>query len=242
MSVKMRKKFCGWYFKCQSETQTLAVIPATHGKQSSIQIITDGGAWNYDGDTSGCIFGSDGIKLNINSNVLSAVGELKFDRLTPIKYDIMGPFKYVPFMECRHCVSSMRHRVDGEISINGSAYVFSDADGYIEGDRGYSFPSEYVWTQCFFEGSSLILSVADIPFAGRHFTGIICVIMWRGKEYRLATYLGAKAIRISDGEVAIRQGKYIFSARLIEKQSHGLKAPVSGDMLRTIHESAACRR
>ena len=41
----MRGSFFGWYFKCQSDTQTLAVIPAVHqvgGKRTcSIQIITD---------------------------------------------------------------------------------------------------------------------------------------------------------------------------------------------------------
>lgn len=44
----MRNYFCGWYFKCQSDDQTLAVIPAIHksGKKKtcSIQIITDDGA------------------------------------------------------------------------------------------------------------------------------------------------------------------------------------------------------
>lgn len=241
MSVKMRKRFCGWYFKCQSEAQTLAIIPASHGKHSSIQLIADEGSWNFTGDTTNCIFGNGDLKLSINGNGLSAVGELKFSKLTPIKYDIMGPFKYVPFMECRHSVLSMLHRVDGTVSVNGTDYVFHNGKGYIEGDRGYSFPSEYAWTQCFMDDGSLMLSVADIPFAGRHFKGIICVILWSGKEYRLATYLGAKAVKISDGEVVIRQGKYTFSARLIERQNHELKAPVDGDMLRTIHESAACR-
>lgn len=41
----MRNTFYGWYMKCQSDLQTLAVIPAVHqnGKKRtcSIQIITD---------------------------------------------------------------------------------------------------------------------------------------------------------------------------------------------------------
>lgn len=41
----MRGSFYGWYMKCQSDTQTLAVIPAIHlsGAKStcSIQIISD---------------------------------------------------------------------------------------------------------------------------------------------------------------------------------------------------------
>lgn len=41
----MRKYFCGWYFRCQSDYLTLAIIPSIHRtKQSSfstIQLITD---------------------------------------------------------------------------------------------------------------------------------------------------------------------------------------------------------
>lgn len=46
----MKGTFYGWYMKCQSDSQTLAVIPAVHqsGKECtcSIQIITDHDAWN----------------------------------------------------------------------------------------------------------------------------------------------------------------------------------------------------
>lgn len=41
----MRNCFCGWYFRCQSEQQTLAVIPSVHRTKEfqfcSIQLITD---------------------------------------------------------------------------------------------------------------------------------------------------------------------------------------------------------
>lgn len=45
----MYGSFYGWYFKCQSRTQTLAVIPAVHKagrkRTCSVQIITDNDAW-----------------------------------------------------------------------------------------------------------------------------------------------------------------------------------------------------
>lgn len=45
----MNQHFKGMYFKCQSDAQTLAVIPAIHevcGKRFySIQVITEDGAW-----------------------------------------------------------------------------------------------------------------------------------------------------------------------------------------------------
>ncbi len=255
----MRDYFCGWYFKCQSEGKTLAIIPTEHQSGNtpscSLQIITDEGAWNIPfpheqyhrqrgelriliGDNR---FDSSGMELCVRTSQLTATGAVRFGPLCPIKYDIMGPFRYIPFMECRHSVRSMQHRVTGEICINGMRYLFQNGIGYIEGDRGYSFPREYLWTHCFFEEGSLMLSVADIPLGALHFTGIIGVIRWRGKETRLATYLGARVEKIENGEIVIRQGNHIFTARLIEKHTHPLLAPVGGSMSRTIHESAACR-
>ena len=86
-----------------------------------------------------------------------------------------------------------------------------------------------------------MLSVADIPIGAFRFTGIIGVVKWEGKEYRIATYLGAKAVKIEKGELIICQGSMVLSVRLIEKRTHPLLAPVSGAMTRTIHESAECR-
>lgn len=86
-----------------------------------------------------------------------------------------------------------------------------------------------------------MLSVADIPVAGIHFTGIIGIIVWRGKEYRLATYLGARAVRIENGVIRIVQGDMELEARLLKSHGHPLKALTKGNMVRTIHESAACR-
>lgn len=237
----MRNYFCGWYYKCQSPTQTLAVIPAVHGGSRSIQLITDGGAWNFTEYSARNSFRSDGFALDLHGDQISAFGEIRFDRLSPLRSDILGPFRFVPFLECRHSIVSMCHRINGSACINGEEYFFENDLGYIEGDRGRSFPKEYVWTQCFFDGGSLMLSAAEIPFAGLRFSGVICVILFHGKEYRIATYLGAKPVKIADGEIIVRQGKSVFSAALIEKHAHPLHAPVNGNMRRTIHESAACR-
>lgn len=253
----MYGSFYGWYLKCQSDTQTLAVIPAIHNAGSkrtcSIQIITDNTAWTVTFDagifrrTGRNIFigenrfGEEGIRLAIRTPQLIARGKLDFGSLCPLKYDIMGPFAFVPFMECRHSVWSMRHSVRGNVCINGQTYSFHDAWGYWEGDRGRSFPKEYVWTQCCFSGGSLMLSVADIPIAGIHFTGIIGVIVWRGKEYRMATYLGARAVQIQNKMVRVIQGNLELEIRLLKASDRLLKAPAKGDMVRTIHESPACR-
>lgn len=254
----MNNYFCGWYFKCQSKDQTVAVIPAIHTakgvRSGSIQIISDAGNWNIPlshqhlhmradkphvtlGDN---IFREDRMRLNLHTESVSVVGSLRFDRFSPIRYDIMGPFRYVPFMECRHRVFSMKHTVNGQLRINGTDYCFPNGVGYIEGDRGRSFPKHYVWTQCCFGGGSLMLSVAEIPLGPLHFTGIISVIQLHGKEYRLATYLGAKVVNIRDGEITIEQGDWTLTATLLDKSSYSLQAPVGGAMTRLIRENVAC--
>lgn len=253
----MRNYFRGLYFKCQNEKQTVAFIPAYHirdnVKTCSLQVITDEGAWNADYPIRQFrmddqwvkigpnLFSRQGCRLDVRTEELTVQGRLRFGPPDPISYDIMGPFQYVPFLECRHSVFSMKHRVDGRLTINGKEYMFADGVGYLEGDRGWSFPRDYLWTQCSFEDGSLMLSVADIPFCGIHFTGIIGVIHYRGKEYRLATYLGARAVKIRDGEAVIRQGSRCLTVRRLEDKGHPLAAPVGGAMHRTIRESAACR-
>lgn len=253
----MNHSFYGWYMKCQSDTQTLAVIPAVHSTKNqrtcSIQVITDHDAWTvmFDADsyqqTRNSIvigdnrFSKQGIRLAIRTPDLTIRGKLDFGPLSPLKYDIMGPFAFVPFMECRHSVRSMCHLVRGTVCINDQNYSFQNALGYWEGDRGRSFPKEYLWTQCCFPGGALMLSVADIPVAGIHFTGIIGVILWRGKEYRIATYLGARVVRNENQAVRVKQGSLELDARLLKASERPLKAPAKGDMVRTIHESASCR-
>lgn len=253
----MRDYFCGWYLKCQNGSQTVALIPACHitngEKSCSIQLITDDASWNVrfpygvfrkqssGVDIAGNHFGKEGIVLDLHTPELTAKGSLCFGPFAPLKYDIMGPFRYVPFMECRHSVFSMKHSVNGRLEINGVRYEFRNGIGYIEGDRGYSFPKEYVWAQCCFPEGSLMLSVADIPLGGFRFTGVISAIHYRGKEYRLGTYWGAKATHIQNGEVVIQQGCKQLTVRRLGGTGHPLAAPVGGNMSRTIHETAACR-
>lgn len=243
------------YFKGCTKDKTIAFIPAfhqsNHKKTASLQIITDDAAFNIPfrslqyqenplvvkiGEN---IFSEKGIRLQIKNDNLSANGVLRFSGFSPIQYDIMNPFKFVLFMQCRHSVYSMRHRIDGQITVNGQQYVFKDGTGYIEGDCGSSFPKEYIWTQCHFRNGSLMLSVADIPFFGFHFTGIIGVVLRNGKEHRIATYLGAKVKYISNNSVTIKQGDYQLTAKLLRKNPQPLAAPNHGLMNRTIHESAS---
>lgn len=257
----MRNYFYGWYLKCQSDTQTLAIIPAIHRREKtnicSIQIITDKGAWSAEFPGNAfhrqgkmiCIeknrFGEEGIHLSLNTPGLSLEGKLEFGPLLPLKYDIMGPFARLPFLECRHSVWSICHTVSGRIYLNGEDYCFREARGYWEGDSGRSFPKEYFWTQCCLPQGAVMLSAAEVSLASLHFTGIVGVVLWEGKEYRIATYLGAALKQLQPERIHIVQGSLELELELKEELKGealcSLKAPADGAMARTIHESVACR-
>lgn len=255
----MADAFCGWYFRCQTEDRTLALIPARHklkGKDGgSIQIISDQGcaavpfpaqATMVDSGKPRAVLGGNsfspqGLSLDLQTPTLTAQGELRFGPPDPPRYDVMGPFRFWPRLECRHSVVSMGHTVNGVLRLNQREYRFRDGVGYIEGDRGRSFPRRYVWSQCSFGEGSLMLSLAEIPLGPLRFTGVISVIHLRGKEYRLATYLGAKALHIRDGLLIIRQGGLRLEAELLEKAAFPLQAPVGGEMERLIRENVCCR-
>lgn len=249
--------FKGWYFKCSSKNKTIAFIPAFHSRNNnetaSLQIITDENSYNLSFPfleysekplyirIGNNVFSENGIIINIKSDKLTVKGNLQFGKFSPIGYDIMGPFKYIPFMQCRHSVYSMRHQVSGNLTVNNQYINFQSGIGYMEGDCGTSFPSRYIWTQCFFSSGSLMLSAADIPILGLNFTGIIGVIYLNGKEYRIATYLGAKICEINSSSITVVQGSYKLNAKLIKNNAHSLAAPDNGKMNRIIHESASCK-
>lgn len=82
-----------------------------------------------------------------------------------------------------------------------------------------------------------MLSIADIPLPAGHFTGCICAVIYRGREYRLATYRGVRIEQWSDTGAVTRQGKYRLTAELLEGQACPLRAPSAGRRDRSIRES-----
>lgn len=246
------KYFEGWYLKHQKDDNTVALIPGFADNTAFIQIITNTHSYNISYPNSNnkqdkdirignCVFSKSGIKINIDDNI-NVFGEISYSNLTPIRYDVMGVFKYFP-MECRHGIVSMHHNLSGQINIDGNSFDFTNGIGYIEKDSGTSFPKTYLWVQCndFSSKCSIMASIADIPFWGHNFNGCICIIIHREKEYRLATYLGVKIECFSDEKIILKQGKYRLEIYIIKSDGNILYAPDQGRMTRTIRESASCK-
>jgi len=229
--------FLGYYIKCQGKKESIAVIVGRSDDKDFVQVITDDETF-YADNTKDNFFDEHGMRLDIRQDGLSILGEIKFGTFTQIKGDIMGPFRWLPFMECRHTITSMRHKISGQIKINNKTYNFDDGVGYIEGDRGKSFPTKYFWTQAHLDGGiDVSASVAIIPYLGVRFTGSICVIIIDGQEHRLATYKGAKVKRFEQGGIEIKQGKLCLVVDVLDNRpALPLLAPNKGIMTRVIHE------
>ena len=242
----MRNKFKGYYFKHQKNDKVVAFIPGKAESGAFIQVITNKKSYQYNFENAqmktnpyeikleDCAFSRSGLKINLPE----INGEIRYTGITPIKSDIMGIFKFFP-MECRHGIISMRHNLHGSLQIEQEHYDFDGGTGYIEFDEGRSFPEKYIWIQAndFSNKESFMLSIAKIPFCGVHFEGCICVLITEHKEYRLATYYGAKTY-LSENEIVIRQGRLILKVTVLsEGKGHPLAAPQHGKMIGMIREN-----
>ena len=171
----MKEFFEGYYYKHQKGDETLCIIAGKAGTSRFIQVITEKQAWQVP-FTEGNKFTTGGIRLAIETPELSLKGEIRYENLTPLGTDIMGPFRFFS-MECSHGVISMGHRLSGKVELNGKTIDFTGGKGYIEMDKGRSFPSAYTWVQAndfadaLQEDCSIMAAVAKIPFFGLHFRG-----------------------------------------------------------------------
>lgn len=247
-----RGRFEGWYYKQRADDYMIAFIPGKADSGAFIQVIDSYGARSFDmpdfyahGDTvrtGNCIFSPRGLKVEIPG----IRGVLKYSGITPLKYDIMGPFSVLP-MQCSHGIVSMYHKANGQLEVDGALRSFKNATGYIEKDRGRSFPRSYLWIQCNSfsvteavvqtSTQAFMLSIAHIPFLGAAFTGCICVLIYGGKEYRFATYLGVRITSDKD-RIILTQGKMrleIVCYPLCDGKE--LYAPQKGLMSESIRES-----
>jgi len=145
-------------------------------------------------------FREDRITLEVVNNQQTVRGTLQFSNLSPwpvtfLSPGIMGWYSYVPFMECNHGVVSLDHDIEGSLTIGTTETDFTGGRGYIEKDWGKSFPEAWIWIQSnHFDTprTSVVASVAKIPWLFSSFRGFIIGIMHGDKLYRFATYTGAK--------------------------------------------------
>lgn len=220
--------FEGWYFKMVSmdERSRFAVIPGIfisddpEQHHAFVQVF-DGasghatyhrypaGQFQWKPGTFDLAIGSnhftmDGIRLDIADELRTVSADLRFSAgaAWPVSIaspGIMGPFGWIPIMECNHGVLSLDHALNGQLIDNGMTHDFGDGRGYIEKDWGKSFPAGWVWMQTnhfLAPETSLTASIAVTPFAGGWFPGFIVGVWHAGQLHRFATYTGARVEKL----------------------------------------------
>ncbi len=269
-SIRRTNYFEGWYFKqvAADFSEVLSIIPGislAKNPHAFIQVINGmSGATHYfeypvsefHADRRKLIiqigestFTPEGIKLNIDKQDLYLSGTLEFsNRVTwPRRLwapGIMGWYSFVPRMECYHAVVSLDHGVAGKLLYQDHEMNFTDGRGYIEKDWGTSMPESWIWlhTNTFeSKGTSVMLSIAKIPWGKSFFTGFIAFVLHEGKIYRFATYNGSRILSFNlhnqDLHVSLGNKDFTLEITARQKTAGKLKAPVKGLMERYIKES-----
>ena len=265
---KQHTYFEGWYFKLvdPSTRRKVAIIPgvamdAKADRHSFVQVL-DGNKktaryhrFPIEGFKPSARDFSVGVQGNLFSDRMINVrldgckGQIHFDRNVPwpkpfYSPGIMGPFAFVPFMECYHGIVSMDHQLKGKLMLDDEEVDFTGGRGYIEKDWGRSFPSAYIWMQCNHfsqSGTSLKCSVARIPWMGSAFTGFIAGLWWEGRLHRFTTYNRSRLIRsvanLEKVELVLHNPSYRLMIEVDRDHPTALASPVMGKMEGRIDES-----
>jgi tocopherol cyclase len=260
--------FEGWYFKCvdHSEQFAYAIIPGMaideHKAGHAFIQVLDGKnktARYYKFPLASFTFDRRIFNISIGDNKFSDAGilltlpdfkaDLSFSDNIPwpkpfYSPGIMGPFSYIPFMECYHGILSMDHSIEGIIIDGETALPFKKGRGYMEKDWGTSFPSAYVWMQSNHfstQGVSFKCSVAKIPFMGTSFVGFIAGLWVNGKLIRFTTYnrCALLSCKIDQDDVVIEMDhpKYLLHVYVAREDGTALASPILGFMNGRIEES-----
>jgi hypothetical protein len=188
------------------------------------------------------------LHLDLKQENFHLKGDLQIINPTPLNQgflnpSIMGPFAYLPKMECYHGVLSLLHTFKGKLELNGSVIDFTGGKGYLEKDWGSSFPSAYVWMQGNHfpeKNTSFFFSYANIPYLGLRFQGLIAHLYLEGKHYRFATYNGGRVaselIGKNQVEYVLKRGAYRLRIVGSVEDVVNLPSPKFGKMDHTIKE------
>jgi hypothetical protein len=195
-------------------------------------------------------FSEDKIILDLKDSTSMVSGQVQMTdqvRYTSgrlMNVGIMGWYRFVPFMECYHGVVSLTHNLKGTLKVNDVIHTFDEGKGYIEKDWGSGMPSSWIWMQSNHfnhQRTSVMLSVASIPWLGKSFNGFLGFLYHEGKIYHFATYRRTKLyLEVTESNlvnIRIENKNNTIIIQAKSKDAGLLKAPVQGSMDRRIAES-----
>jgi tocopherol cyclase len=247
--------FEGWYFKLvdPSGNHRLAIIPGiylSHDPEhhhAFIQVL-DGTTGNatyhrfpasefeaardaFDVRIGPNRFAGSGFTLEIGDENGGIAGTVRLIDPTPWPITVtapgvMGPYGWIPMMECNHGVVSLDHGLAGSLTVDGTSIDFTGGRGYAEKDWGKSFPAGYVWMQSnHFSGggTSFVGSIAIVPWLTSAFPGFIIGLWHDGRLHRFATYTNAQIdhLEITDDRVDWQVSEGARVLKIAAHRAHG---------------------
>lgn len=193
------------------------------------------------------------LTLNISNTELSVQGRVELGpaKAWPVTISspgVMGPFAWLPFLECYHGLLSFDHALAGGFELEGETRSFDAGRGYLEKDWGSSFPSSWIWCQCNHfpqAGVSVSASIAEIPNLGRSFPGFIVGLQIDEQLHAFTTHNLSRieVLRADEHEVAwTLTNKTHRLTLLIERaEATRLPGPRIDGMKREVHETLRAR-
>ncbi len=245
-------RFEGWYFKIVNKeaTESFAFIPGVfwgNSKEEShsfLQVLEGNSVkYNYHRflwdnfnathspfsvEINDNTFSLEGINLSIVTSQQNMRGSLNFSNLLNWQDKIyspgsMGPFNFIPFMQCYSQVCVMDMDISGQLTINGTVHNFNNGKGYIEKNWGNSFPISWIWIQSnnfSHPKTSLSCSIGHIPFWFTDFRGFLVGFYASGVFYQFTTMNGST--------IKIEEKNNNVKINLINK-THTLKIQTESD-------------
>ena len=261
-----RRFFEGWYFRLTDpiRKKSLALIPGISlgtDSHAFVQIITDECETDYHRfalsefsvskkpliiKVGSNLFSTQHLQLHLTGKI-KVKGLVKFTDLSPLRFNLMGPFGWLPNLPCYHQIISMKHYANGTLSVNNKTWNSAEI-GYIETDKGHSFPHGHIWLQCntFTDHElSLSLAVSEITWRRRSIPVCYALLTTPQQNYYLTTWLGAKTKLIAyqgrNLQVVIQQRSLALTVDVLLPENYTvdnqlLVSPVNGDMHSHVNE------
>lgn len=268
-----KNSFENWYFKLVDEEKeiTLGILVEMNttkkGKEALIQVmgntINDEVCIYYPvesvktgeeeiqiGDN---VLGLNQIILNIEKEDFGLKGELALNHHKRLKQSLwipglMGPYKYLPFLESYHEVISLQHTLTGSLWLNNKQIIFNEGKGYIEKDWGKSMPNVWLWAQCSHfkrKDVALMVGVARLPIFFDYYTCFAIPIYYKDQVEIFSNYNGGHLSKLYRYKgyvhIIITQKSKILDIKIYGSDEKSCMASKSSHKIRDVYACDAAK-
>lgn len=149
-------------------------------------------------------FDAQSLRLDIHNESFKLKGEIIFNHHKEVKQSfwvpgLMGPFKYMPFLESYHEVISLENTLMGSLVLNDKRLSFNEGKGYIEKDWGKTFPRVWLWAQCNHfkkQNMALMVGIARMPVFFDYHTSFAIPIFYEDQLEIFSNYNGGHIAKL----------------------------------------------